>query len=118
MLYLLCNTSGVLSGCHLKSVSNGCFLMVAQFLNKTLYFPVVLILIVNLLQRRHMKEGLAKRYATLYIGLILLLLWGFTFLMIRFGIPDWLLIPYCLVGVTVTVLARSKVVPFRLKCSR
>ncbi len=53
---------------------------VTSFLNRFLYYPVVLIFVLNLLQRKHVREGTSKRFATLYIGIGLLALWGYTFL--------------------------------------
>ena len=90
----------------------------ASILNQFLYYPVVLIFALNLLQRRHMKEGTSKRLATLYIGIGLLALWGYTFLSIRLGLDDLYLIPVTIVITGVWIFFRGHVFPFRLFCER
>jgi len=91
---------------------------VTSFLNQFLYYPAVLVFVLNLLQRGHMKEGKSKRFATLYIGIGLLSLWGYTFFSIRFALGDLYLIPVIIVIIGVCVLFRSRLFPFRLFCAR
>ncbi len=90
---------------------------VTLFLNRFLYYPVVLVFVLNLIQRRHLKEGNAKRFATLYIGIALLAVWGFTFLSIRFAMGDPYLIPLGLAMIGIAVYFRRRFFPFRLFCS-
>jgi fatty acid desaturase len=91
---------------------------VTSFLNRFLYYPVVLIFVLNLLQRRHLKEGTSKRLATLYIGIGLLALWGYTYLSNRLALGDLYLIPVIIVIIGVCIFFRRHVFPFRLFCER
>ena len=91
---------------------------VTSFLNRFLYYPVVLIFVLNLLQRRHVREGTLKRFATLYIGFGLLALWGYTFLANRLALDDLYLIPVVIVIIGVCIFFRGHVLPFRLFCEK
>ncbi len=91
---------------------------VTSFLNRFLYYPVVLIFALNLLQRRHVREGASKRLATLYIGIGLLALWGYTFLSNLLALDDLYLIPVIIVIIGVCIFFRGHVFPFRLFCER
>jgi len=90
---------------------------IARFLSRTLYYPVVAVFVINLVQRRHMRTGLRKRYATLHLGALLLAFWGATFLLIRFDLGDLFLIPLVLACVAVVLLFRDAVLPYRLRCA-
>jgi len=91
---------------------------VASFLNRFLYYPIVLIFVLNLLQSRHAREGSSKRFATLYIGIGLLALWGYTFLSNRFALDDLYLIPVVIVIIGLCFFFRGHVLPFRLFCEK
>ena len=91
---------------------------VTSFLNRFLYYPVALIFVLNLLQSRHVREGTSKRFATLYIGIGLLALWGYTFLSNRFALDDLYLIPVVIVIIGLCIFFRGHVFPFRLFCKK
>ena len=65
-----------------------------------------------------MREGTSKRFATLYIGIGLLALWGYTFLANHFSLGDLYLIPVIIVIIGVCIFFRSHVFPFRLFCEK
>ncbi len=90
---------------------------VSHFLNRILYYPVVLIFLLNLFQRRHMEEGRGKRFAIFYIGLLFLAFWGCTFFFIRFRIPDGFLILLVAASMVLIIIKRRIFFPFRFKCA-
>ena len=90
---------------------------VTTFLVRYLYYPVVAVLLFNLLQRRHKERGRGKRIASLLAGVLLLVFWAVAFLFERFGVPDaYLAIPASGAGVLLYLL-RSRFFPFRLRCT-
>ena len=90
---------------------------ITRFLSRILYYPVVALFVVNLVQRRHMAAGLRKRYATLYLGGLLLAFWGSTFMILRFGLVDLMLLPAAGLCLAVLLLLRDSMLPFRLRCA-
>ena len=90
---------------------------VSLFFSRYLYYPVVLILLFNLLQRRYKEKGLLKRFATLYLGIIVISLWAFSFLFLRFGIPDILLLSTPVVYAVLIIAFRDRMLPFRFRCT-
>ena len=91
---------------------------IALFLSNNMYYPVVLIFVVILIQRRFGEQGVAKRNAIMYIGIMLLALWGFSFFLLRFELADALLIPFVLGCLTLAVFKRKLMLPFRRACSQ
>jgi 8-oxo-dGTP diphosphatase len=91
---------------------------VSWIINRALYYPVVAVFLFNLIQRRYMDRGLGKRFATLYIGLLLLIFWGVTFFLIRFSLSDLFLIPSVLILIFIGWYWRSRIFPFRLTCRK
>ena len=71
---------------------------------------------VILVQRRYGEQGVAKRNAILYIGIMLLALWGFAFFLLRFEFADFLLIPFLLGCAVLAVFKRRAIWPFRWTC--
>jgi 8-oxo-dGTP diphosphatase len=89
---------------------------VTAFLVRFFYFPVVLVLVLNLIQRRHMARGVKKRFATLYQAILLLAYWGITYLFQIYRVRDiWLLAP-TLAAAGLVLFLRGKFLPFRLRC--
>ena len=89
---------------------------VSLFLSRYLYYPVVLIFLFNLLQRRYKGEGQNKRLATLLLGSMILALWALSFLFLRFSIPDIFLLSAPAVFAVLIAVFRDKLLPFRLHC--
>ncbi len=91
---------------------------VTAFLGKYLYYLLLAILFLNVLQRRHMKTGEKKRLATLYLSVATLVLMGIALGINHFRLPDLLLIPaLAAIGILAWVY-RERVLPFRLSCRK
>ena len=90
---------------------------VVSFLNRFLYYPVIVILVFNLIQRRFMDRGTGKRFASLYFGVLVLAFWGITFLFQRYRIPDGYLILPLAAAAALVVFRRKDFLPFRLRCA-
>ena len=91
---------------------------VAHFLADWLTIPLVAVLALNLLQRRHQQQAPAKRIATLVLaGLVLIVLCA-SFLMVRFQVPDAALIPVLAAVVLAAILFRKTIFPFAFHCRR
>ena len=91
---------------------------ITLFLNRYLYYPVVLIFVVNLIQRQYKQGANKKRYATLYMGVFFIVLWGYTFLLLRFALGDLWLVLIVGAGIALAVIKRNVLFPFRPSCSR
>ena len=90
---------------------------VSHFFSRYLYYPVVLILLFNLFQRRYKEEGRSKRLATLYLGIMVMALWALSFFFLRFGIPDILLLSAPAVYTVLILAFRDRMLPFRFHCA-
>jgi hypothetical protein len=89
---------------------------VAHMLADWLFIPLLAVLLLNMLQRRHLGQAPVKRMATLILaGLVLVLLCA-ALVMVRFGLPDALLIPVTASLVLAAVRLRGTVFPFRCRC--
>ncbi len=91
---------------------------VATFLGKNLYYLLLAVLFLNLLQRRHMQTGRKKRFATLYIAVAVLVLMSIALGIMRFRLPDLLLVPAAAALGILFYVYRDRVLPFRLRCHR
>ncbi len=94
------------------------FQTITLFLNRYLYYPVVLVFVVNLIQRQYKEAGTKKRYATLYLGVFFLVFWGYTFLLMRLAMGDFWLVLFIAAAVVPAVIKRKVVFPFRRTCPR
>lgn len=90
---------------------------VTAFLVRFFYFPVVIVLVLNLIQRRHMKRGVKKRFATLYTAILLLFFWGVAYLFQIYRVPDIYLLVPAFAATGVFWCLRRKFFPFRLRCA-
>jgi 8-oxo-dGTP diphosphatase len=90
----------------------------ALFLQKYLFYLLLGVLALNLFQRRYQKLSERKRFATLYLAMLVLSWMILVIVLLHFGWPDWLLVPFTLAPVAVGVIFRRHVFPFRLRCAR
>jgi hypothetical protein len=91
---------------------------VARFLLKWLLVPVLLLWAYHLAQRRYAETVGAKRAATLYLTLLLLVAWVAIYAFVRLGLGDvFLLVPAAAV-VAVVVWQRRKLFPYRTRCAQ
>jgi 8-oxo-dGTP diphosphatase len=89
---------------------------VILFLQKYLFYLLLAVLALNLFQRRYQKYSEKKRYATLYLAMLVLTWMVLIIVMAFFRLPDLLLVPFTAALVTVAILFRRRIFPFRLRC--
>ena len=90
----------------------------ALFLQKYLFYLLLGVLALNLFQRRYQKLSERKRFATLYLAMLVLSWMILVIVQLHFGWPDWLLVPFTLAPVAVGAVFHRHVFPFRLRCAR
>lgn len=91
---------------------------ITVFLADNLYYLLIGILVINLLQRRYQRYSHKKRIATVYIAGLVLYLIVFSIIVIRFKLSDILLIPNVLCMAILIYFAREKIFPFQLRCRK
>ena len=87
---------------------------IVYFLQKVLYYLLIALLVVNLLQRKHLKTGAKKRLATLYLAIVALVLMSAAVLIRRFNFSDSLLLPVILAVVLLVLSKPGRFIPFRI----
>jgi 8-oxo-dGTP diphosphatase len=91
---------------------------VTLFLQKNLFYLLLAVLALNLLQRRYQKSAERKRFATLYLAMLVLAWMILVIVVVAFRWPDWLLIPFTLGLGGIGAAFRRHTFPFRLRCAR
>ncbi len=91
--------------------------MIAQVLQKVFLAILMVLLAFNLTQRRHLDHGEKKRFASLTFAGLGLLNYAATIAIIRFSLPDVLLIMPVVITVFVLIKARKSLFLFRLHCT-
>jgi hypothetical protein len=86
------------------------------FLQKYLFYLLLAVLALNLFQRRYQKYSAKKRFATLYLSMLVLAWMILIIIMVFFRLPDLLLIPFTAVLAAVGIVFRHQIFPFRLRC--
>lgn len=86
------------------------------FLAGNLLYLLLAVLLLNMIQRRHQAQTLRKRFATLYIAVLLLSLMAGAIVIVYFRLPDLLLLPLLAGLVLIGYFYRAHVFPFRLRC--
>ena len=89
---------------------------IAYFLQKGLYYLLIALLVLNLLQRKHIKTGAKKRQATLYLAIVVLVLMTAAVLIRRFDFSESLLLPVILAAALLVLSKRSRFFPFLIHC--
>jgi 8-oxo-dGTP diphosphatase len=92
--------------------------MLTEALEMPVNVLLIAVLIFNLTQRRHLKHGEKKRFASLYIAGAVLLYRAELALMVREGLPDILLLPALIPPVLLLYFLRGDVFLFRLRCRK
>ncbi len=90
----------------------------SQFLLIALLVPTVILWAYHLALRGYLEVGEKKRYASLFLTIVLLALWLTAYLLRRFGIDDLLLIPAFAVAIAVVIWKRGTFVPYRFSCAQ
>ena len=89
---------------------------VSNFIVSYFYWLFLAILVVNLTQRRHRAKAQRKRFATLYIAILVFVAYIYAFTLIRFNLSDWLLLIYVVVAGVLIGVYRRAFLPFSLHC--
>jgi 8-oxo-dGTP diphosphatase len=92
-------------------------IMIIEKINSVLYWAIIGILLLNIMQRKHHPHVEKKRTATVMLAVLVLILNMFAALILQFELPQWTLIPALLVPITVGYLMRSKLLVFTLNCT-
>ena len=96
--------------------STGFLDTVTTFVSQNILYLLLAVLVLNMLQRRYQKHAQKKRFATLYIAILILVLMVGTVLIVYLELPDILFLPLVAVLVLVGYRFRKQVFPFRLNC--
>jgi 8-oxo-dGTP diphosphatase len=88
------------------------------FLQKNLFYLLLAVLALNLFQRRYQKTSQRKRFATLYLAMLVLAWMVLVIVVVAFGWPDWLLIPFTLALAGIGAAFHQHTFPFRFRCAR
>lgn len=91
---------------------------VNTFIAEKILYLLMAVLVLNMFQRRHQKHSQKKRFATLYIGILILALMVGSVLILYLNLPDIILIALLAVLIAVGYRFRKQVFPFRLNCVR
>jgi 8-oxo-dGTP diphosphatase len=90
--------------------------MISLVLQKPFFALLVVLLVFNLTQRRHLDHGEQKRFASLGFAGLALLFYATTLLVPRFGLPDLLLLVPVLIAVVVGIRFKSALFVFKFRC--
>jgi 8-oxo-dGTP diphosphatase len=91
---------------------------ITLFLQKYLFYLLLAVLALNLFQRRYQKSSERKRFATLYLAMLVLAWMILVIVVVTLRWPEWLLIPGTLALAGVGVAFRRHTFPFRFRCAR
>jgi hypothetical protein len=91
---------------------------VNTFIAEKILYLLLAVLLLNMLQRRYRQHAQKKRFATLYIGLLILALMVGSVLIVTLKLPDILIVPLLAVLIVIGYRFRNKVFPFRLNCEQ
>jgi uncharacterized membrane protein len=89
---------------------------VTTFVSENILYLLLAVLVLNMFQRRYQQHAQKKRFATLYIAILILVLMVGTVLIVYLNLPDILFLPLLAVLVVVGYRFKKQVFPFRLNC--
>jgi 8-oxo-dGTP diphosphatase len=92
-------------------------MIIADKLQTPLIFITAGLLVFNMTQRRHIKHGQKKRFASLYLAGVILLMYLFAALIERFFLNDYFLLPAAGILITAVILKRKVFFPHQLHCA-
>ena len=83
------------------------------------WFPwlLIAILLFNQLQKRYLETGEKKRFASLYIALLVLAVFIAAALVLRFNLTDLFLVPVIALLAAAVWIYRGKVFPYASRCT-
>lgn len=91
---------------------------IADWVSDRFYWVMIVILIINLMQRRHQARAEKKRFATLYLALAVFLIYTGAELVRNYGGGDLLFLGIGVVVVLLVVVFHEHTFPFRLRSAR
>jgi hypothetical protein len=89
---------------------------ISEFIVKYFNWVFLGFLALNLIQRRYREKAQKKRFATLYIAILVFLLFTFANSLVTFKLPEWLLLVFFAAAAVVGWLLREHMFPFRFRC--
>jgi len=92
-------------------------MIIANKLQTPLIFITAAILIFNMTQRRHIEHGQKKRFASLFLAGIVLLMYLFAALIDRLFLNDYLLIPAAVILISAIIIKRNFFFPYKFRCT-
>jgi len=87
------------------------------FLAENLFYALLGVLLLNILQRRQRQTSARKRMATFYISVLILVWMIGTILIVHFNLPDMLQLPLLAVLIYIGWRYRTHTFPFRRYCA-
>ncbi|MFP4362545.1 MAG: hypothetical protein ACLFR1_01620 [Spirochaetia bacterium] len=88
-----------------------------KIIQQVLAFAVIAVFVFNLTQRKYQKAGVKKRFATLYIAVILTLLYGASFLITEYQAEHWILAPAVLGAAVFAFWKKDAILVFSRTCT-
>ncbi len=92
--------------------------MVAEIIQKPVLVTLVVLLLFNLTQRRHLEHGEKKRFATLGFAGTLLIIYVGTITAIRYALPGYALLVPLGVSVFLALRYRRSLLVFSIRCKQ
>ena len=92
-------------------------MIIADKLQTPLIFITAGFLVFNMTQRSHVNHGQKKRFASLYLGGIVLLMYLFAALIDRFFLSDLFLLPAAGILIAAVVIKRHLFFPHKIHCT-
>jgi len=91
--------------------------MILERINSELYWVIIAVLVVNMLQRKHIATGGKKRIATLILASLILGLNMLFALILSTGMPQWTALIALLIVIGIGYMLRNRLLLFRLHCA-
>ena len=90
---------------------------VSKFIVDNFYWLLLAILALNEMQRRYRAEVAKKRLATLYLAIMVFVLYMYAYGLIRLNLTDLLLLAYLALAAALIDVFRKTFLPFKLRCT-
>jgi len=91
---------------------------IADWVAERFYWAMIIILIINLMQRRHQDQAAKKRFATLYLAIATFIIYVAAEMVRNYGMTDFVFIAIAIAVVVVLVVYRAHTFPFRFRSTR
>jgi hypothetical protein len=89
---------------------------VSTYIASKFFYVFLGVIALTLFQRRHGSKVHKKRMSVLFIAIFIFVLQIFAVLIIQFKLSDFYLLIYAAAAVTLIVLKKEAIFPFKLKC--